>query len=314
MRHANTTALDTARRAIAQLGISTIEDRQDSSFAAESRLLRIETHAERHYLRLSCRLLEDVTRNKIGLWNVTHHNNAALPFGQFYIGADNTICFGTRLPEAKWVEERLTEVYFQLLSVSEAYYKMIGADFVAQPFYENEMQVNVLDLFRTELKPPKFADTPDVSAAASLLSAHLPSLAGNKSALEVSEHEFAVTDEDTLVSLQLLQTPRMLKSSQNHSWVLAVQTEVGVLPKTDDQLWVMLNRMNSESSLIAYSIRYARRKPILTMRSAITPPMLTDTQFLAYVIEQHSLKAPALYNALEDSHKIRSVVGDHLGL
>lgn len=277
--------------------------------------LKVEELAGQNGVRLEVCLMKNITRNKIALWNIIHHNNAFLPFGQFYISPTDEICFGLVLQQPEAFRPWFPQLVYYLLLVAERYYRMVQNDFSPQPFQESEIRMNALNLFRTELVAPENPgeDLP-ADAAAQVLARRAEEMVGENHVIPLSSTEFALTNTDFVVQLSIEQMTILRAENTPDSWFIGVKTEVGVMETTNDSLWVQFNRLNRESTFVGHSIKYVDRKPMVQLKSALPGLFLNRTEQLAAVVQAHLTTAPSLFEQLQQPYRIRNVVNYKLGL
>jgi hypothetical protein len=284
------------------------------SLGMNTQLLRFSASEESDGLRLEAQMMEQVTRNKIALWNIIHHNNAFLPFGQFYISPANTICFGLKIPHGAFYTGWLTFMIYQLILVAESYLRIIENDFQQRNFNEEALQMNVLNLFRSEMQVPAVGTKLSQPEAASMLEHHLQEFAGPEHVIRVNDREFALTDHEYPLTITLEDIPHLRRHKASYDWHIGIHVEVGVLDMTDDRLWIYFNRLNHESFMMAYGIRYTQRRPLVTLKTALIPPLLQQPEMVRNTLARFADTAPKLFEELASPYKIRNVVDYKLGL
>ena len=302
------------RESLDTLGISGTEE-TPSGLAVETNLLRFHVAESEQHLRFECRLVEGVQRNKLALWNVIHHNNAFVPFGQFYISPDNNVCFGFRIAAEESLRPWFGHMMYQLMQVGEAYYRVVCNDFQARPFEEDDMQMDALSLFRTELvRPDEGGYQLSQADVVEMLERQLAEIAGPENVMRISEREFALTATEFPLCLTLEQLPSLLRAEEDYGWLIGMHTEVGMLRKTNDRLWVYLNRQNYSSFLLSHTINYSSRRPMLTLKSSLIPALIQQPELVRRALEQHFSVAPALFEELQSPYAIQNMVDYKLGL
>lgn len=303
--------LEEMKSALAKVGIKPTEVGRDT-LKAQTNLLDIEAKQSAAGLRFECQILHSVPRNKIFLWNIIHHNNACFPFGSFYISPENKICFGFFLPKGNYFESWLDRVVFECISTAEGYYKIIQSEFNELPFDEEQLSLNLLDLIRTELKPPKHTAPQTRQEGMRLLERILEEVVGLENMVRTNEFEYSIT-QDQIVQISLEKTPFYRKGQDTSDWYICLRSEVGMLSSTDSKLYVQFNRFNYEGFLVAHGIQYRERKPLVTLSSALLPDFIQHPGVVRLALQQHGEQAGQLLSLLNKPYRIQSMVDYKLG-
>jgi hypothetical protein len=66
--------------------------------------------------------------------------------------------------------------------------------------------------------------------------------------------------------------------------------------------------------MMAYGIRYTQRRPLVTLKTALIPPLLQQPEMVRNTLARFADTAPKLFEELASPYKIRNVVDYKLGL
>lgn len=304
--------IEDVKKALMRLGLKTAEVRQDHLKAATN-LVDIEARTTARGLRFECQLLHSISRNKIFLWNIIHHNNSSFPFGNFYVSPENKVCFGWFLPTGNYFENWLDHVLFETISTAEGYYKIIQSEFNELPFEEEGLTMNLLDLIRSELKAPKLAAATTRQQAAVMLERILEEAVGFENMVRIGEFEFGTT-KDHIINLTIEKIPFFRKVQDSPGWYVGIHTEVGLLNTTDNKLFIQFNRLNYEGFMVAYGMKYRDRKPTVVLNSQLLPDFLQSPGVVRMVLNLHNERANNLLQELNRPYHIQSLMDFKLGI
>ena len=304
--------LDIIPEALARLGLSRITPHSEGVLA-RTNLITFEATADpTGSLRLECRMVEGVLRNKVSLWNIVHHNNNFYPFGQFYISPTHSVAFGLWLeanfPYGDWLER----ILFEIIHVAESYYKIIYNDFIDFPFDEHDVSANFLLLERTQLQFETRPSLIDQTAAAYMLERMLEDHLGARHVVRMGEAEFAVADE-SITHITLEKMPYLRRHHHTADWFIGLRTEVGVVEGLDNPLWVLINRLNYEGCMLACAIKYTHKRAILTLTSELPADCIQHPAMLQNLLQRHNAQADWLFRTLGKPYRMQSMVDFNLG-
>jgi hypothetical protein len=299
-----------------ELGLRNVAQPRPGWVLAQTNLVQFQaTELPEGYLCLQAVLVQGVVRNKLALWNVVHHNGNALPFGQFYISAQNELAFGLTLPphwaQAQWLPLAL----YHTVQVAERYHRVVESDFAPRPFEaEANDAPNPFNLLFSDLKCPVASPNWDVQEGAEQLRLLLTEQVGAKNFVQTSELEFSLVGPDRIIHLGL-ERPALLREGDFwQQWQVVLSTELGVLESTNDRLFVHFNQLNANSALLAYGLRYSQRKPLVTLKTALVPAMLQYPETVHQLLEHHIQAANRQFAELTSPYLIRSVLDYKLDL
>jgi hypothetical protein len=282
---------------------------------AETNQVKIHAREVHDSLRLEVQLLEEVVRSRVALWNIIHHNNNLLPFGQFYISPNNAVCIGLKLPARPPFTQWLERILFELITAAESYLKQVQADFALLPFHEDDLRPNLGHLIRSGLTPswPVFSIGRDEAAA--MVERMLLDQFGSSNVIVINKYEYGLTLGENLSTFTVESLPFIRKHRLACDWHMGLRTEVGVLDNTDEKLWIRLNRLNYESFMLAYAIRYNQRKPVISLTTEFIPEFIQHPQLLQAALDNHMSCAGNLLGELQaGNYRISNVINYKLGL
>jgi hypothetical protein len=265
------------------------------------------------WLRLECRLIGGVSRNKISLWNVIHHNNHFFPYGQFYITPDKSICFGARLPMQLFGHIPADRVVYEMYRAAESHFRLLQSDFTELPFEEAEVKNNLFSLLRGEITAPELPDYPSREEAAFILDELIGQVTDTDTLFRISPYEYTLTGE-YLTTITIEPRSKLRQHSQLPNWHLGIRTDVGVLDSTDDRLWVLFNRLNHSTYLLGHYLRYMNRKPLVGLNTELTADFLDHPDLIRKTLRRHQAAARQLTDQLRHPYAIQSVINFNLGL
>lgn len=296
------------------LGIDNAYTNRDT-LLAQTNQVKIHAREVHDTLRLEIQLLEGVVRNRVALWNIIHHNNNLQPFGQFYISPDNTVCLGLRMPARPPFSNWLDRIVFELIAAAESHHKQVQADFMLQPFHEDDVRANLGHLIRTSLAPSWHTFGISKDEAAAMVERMLLDQFGASNVVVINKYEYGLTLGDNLSTFTVESLPFVRKHRLACDWHMGLRTEVGILESTDEKLWIHLNRLNYDSFMLAYAIKYNQRKPVLSLTTEFIPEFIQHPQLLQAVLDNHVGTAGHLLQQLRaGNYRIRSLINYNLGL
>jgi hypothetical protein len=304
--------LETIAAVLTQLGLDPVV--QEKKLAANTHLVQFRASEEAEGLRLECRLLPGVRPSKLALWNLVHHNNSYLPFGQFYISPEHAICFGCQLPAGVELHSVLDRMVLELLRVGEGYYQILRNDFEELPFLEEDYRVEAAGLFRERFAPAGSMLQLTRDDAAQLLEALLRELFPAENVHSTGNYEFTLVATEHLTTLKVEPVTPQLRQNDRPNWVIGLTTDAGLLERTDNRLWILLNRLNYNSFLLAYGVRYQNRRPVISLNTGLPAESIQHPEHLKLAVLRQQELAASLPQLLGPDYRLKSLVASSLGL
>lgn len=264
------------------------------------------------WLRLEARLVPQVARTRLSLWNVLHLNQFCFPFGQAYITPDSSLALGLRAPVEYQSEDWLLAALAHLVSIADGWRERLKADHGNLPFNEEQLSPETNLLPSADVRWTSNLASVEPEAGLFMIEHLLAEAFGRQSLIRVGPRELAIASE-YITHVHMLNANRHLFPDPAVKWYIGLRTEIGYLGRLDATACVKLNRMNYESNLLAASLVYSKRKHLLMLTSGLPLEFLQHPILLSQAIEKHQNAAAQLFASFSSPYDLRSIAGFHLG-
>ena len=263
-------------------------------------------------VRLEIRIVPQVPRSRLSLWNVLHLNQFCFPFGQMYLSPERTLALGLSLPPEFQTADWLRTVLAHLVSVAQGWRKRLLADHGNLPFHEELLTPDPGLLPGADVRWSSNLAAVEADAGLFMLEHLLAESFGRQTLVRVSPSELAIA-LDFVTHLHVLSANRHALPDASVGWQVGLQTEIGYLGRLDAHVCVQLNRMNYGSNLLAAALVYSKRKHLLMLTSGLSLEFLQHPGLLSQAVQRHQSAAAQLFATLSSPYDLRSIAGFQLG-